>query len=467
MPNSESVDVTTKMLPRIVCILSLTAFTGFAQAEIDCSKFKPTKIQDGEWSAPDHTLRSERFDIYWGDKRSAEPWKDFPKDDPRYFDPREIMKTAEAFWTEAVEKAQVYSGENYVPRDRIRIVIRGTWKTWRGNPTDDKHYAIGGGLTESIDGEERLIGGHIIVSPGRTAMNKYIVTHELTHVLQTYAAWDRHPPKNPGINSWKTFGMSHESHAAFIPIICPIGESRGQRCAGPLLTKHLRPGLPRPYQNWTWMTFICEKEGAPFFCRVFEDHTADAVHPFEVLKRRKKLNAEQFADYWFEHALRNVIGDYKIDNVKKTLDGLKNNSRLTVAMQPVADKPDTYEVPAEFVPQRFGYNHILLDPVDRKDGKSHEITAKIAGGPCEDKSADWRHGFCVITADGTPRYTAPTAAGEKSKLELAADDRQAYLVVMATPGVLRVYEKNEPADEDVFRYPYTVTIDGAKPKSGG
>jgi hypothetical protein len=74
---------------------------------------------------------------YWGDKRSAEPWKDFPKDDPRYFDPREIMKTAEAYWTEAVEKVQVYRGKNYVPRDRLRIVIRSTWKKFNAKQLAD------------------------------------------------------------------------------------------------------------------------------------------------------------------------------------------------------------------------------------------------------------------------------------------------------------------------------------------
>ena len=455
------------MLLRIVWILCLAACAGSARAELDCSKLKPTKIQEGEWSAPDHTLSSDRFDIYWGDARSAEPWKDFPKDDPKYFDPREIMKTAEAYWTQAVEKVQVYRGKNYVPRDRIRIVVKGTWKKWRGKPDDGKYYAIGGGLMEGEGKQERLVGGHIIVSPPRTAMDKGIVTHELTHVMQTYAAWDRHPPKHPGIRCWKTFGMSHESHAAFIPILIPLGEARGQLCTRTLLTKHLRPGLPRPYKNWTWMLFICEKEGAPFFCRVYEDHTADAVHPFEVLKRRKKFNAKELADYWFEHALRNVTGDYKIQNVRKTIESMKKaNTPLTVTMQPVAGKPATFEVPAEFVPQRFGYNHILLDPVDKNDGKSQKITARLSGGPCEDENADWRFGFCVITADGKPRYTGPTAAGRPATVELAADDEHVYLVVMATPGVLRPFEKNEPADEDVLRYPYTVTIRGAHPQPG-
>ena len=37
----------------------------------DCSKLKPTTIQKGEWSSPDNTLRSARFDIFWGDKRSG------------------------------------------------------------------------------------------------------------------------------------------------------------------------------------------------------------------------------------------------------------------------------------------------------------------------------------------------------------------------------------------------------------
>ena len=432
-------------------------------AAIDCSKLKPTKIQKGEWSAPDHTLRSERIDIYWGDKRSAEPWKDFPKDDPRYFDPREIMKTAETYWTQAVEKLQVYRGKNYVPRDRLRIVIRSTWKTWRGKPTDGKHKAIGGGIMEGEGEQQRLIGGHAILSPGRTAMNKYVVMHELTHALQTYAKWDRHPVKNPGVRAWKTFGMSHESHAVFIPML--IGEAKNKVCKKALATKHLRPGLPRPYQNWAWMLFIAEKEGARFFCRVYEDHSADAVHPFELLKRRKKFNAKQLADYWFEHALRNVTGDYKLQNVKKTIDRMKKaNKPLTVTMQPVADKPETFEVPAEFVPQRFGYNHILLNPVERKDGKSHKITVKLNGGPCEDESADWRIGFCVITADGKPRYTAPTAAGCTATVDHAADDESVYLVVMATPGTFRIYEKIDPADEDVLRYPYTVTIRGAQPR---
>ena len=75
----------------IVWVTSALITITSASAELDCSKLKPTMIQEGEWSSPSNTLRSERFDIFWGDKRSSEPWKDVPTDSPSYFDPREIQ----------------------------------------------------------------------------------------------------------------------------------------------------------------------------------------------------------------------------------------------------------------------------------------------------------------------------------------------------------------------------------------
>ena len=73
----------------IVWVTSALITITSASAELDCSKLKPTTIQEGEWSSPSNTLRSERFDIFWGDKRSSEPWKDVPTNSPSYFDPRE------------------------------------------------------------------------------------------------------------------------------------------------------------------------------------------------------------------------------------------------------------------------------------------------------------------------------------------------------------------------------------------
>jgi len=450
--------------PGILLAACALLWAGAAGAGLDCSKLKKKPVQEFLWSAPDHTLSSERFDIYWGDKRSAQPWKDFPANHPQYLDPREILKTAEAFWTKAIDEMQLYRAKHWVPRDRIRIVCKGTWKKWRDKPDDLRHYAIGGGLTEGEGDRHRFVGGHVILGPPRTAMNKGILTHELTHVLQTYAACDRKRPRGPGPHSWKSFGMTHESHASFIPILIPLGEPRRQRCFRTLSTKHLRPGQPRPYQNWTWMLFLCEKEDPTFFCRVYEDHTADGVHPFEVIKHRKKLGAGAFADYWFEHAQRNVTGDYKIPNVRDTIREMRRRKTpLTVGMRPVAGKPKTFEPPAESVPQRFGYNHVLLHPVGRKAGKPHTIRAMLKGGSCTDTSADWRFGFCVIARVDKPRYVGPARAGRQAAVTLAPDDKRVTLVVMATPGALPPFDRHDPADEDVPRYFYTVRIDGARP----
>ena len=451
----------------LACLPAMAAETAAgASGGLDCSKLKPTKIQEGEWSSPGNTLRSERFDIFWGDKRSSEPWKDFPTNSPKYFDPREIMNIAEAFWIKAVDEMQVYRGDHYVPRDRLRIVIKDTWTTWRGKPggNGEGWYAIGGGITVEEDGIKRMPGGHIIITP-RVSRDPYVVTHELTHALQTYAAWDQDPPGPPvDADAWKVFGMTHESHATFIPLLARIGKSTTKLCTATLSTQHLRPGRKRPYQNWTWMQFLCDKENPRFFCRVLQDHRSLGVHPFESIKRRKKFSAKQFADYWFEHAQRNVTGDYSTPNIRLTIERMrKDKNPLTVKMLPVAGERDTFEVPAEFVPQRFAYNHILLRPAGRAEGTSRKIRVTLQGKPNADKSADWRFGFCVITRDDTPRYVGPASDGKRASLELAADDKQVYLVVMATPDNLSPFDSGDPNEEDVPRYPYTVKIQGAVP----
>ena len=450
----------------IVWVTSALITITSASAELDCSKLKPTTIQEGEWSSPSNTLRSERFDIFWGDKRSSEPWKDVPKNSPSYFDPREIMKIAESYWTAAVDDLQVYRADHYVPRDRLRIVIKGTWTTWRGKPgsNGEGFYAIGGGITEEEDGKQSMPGGHTIITP-RLAMDPYVLTHELTHALQTYAAWDRDPPGPPvDTDAWKVFGMTHESHATFIPVLARIGKGQTKLCIATLSTKHLRPGRKRPYQNWTWMQFLCDKENPRFYSRVIQDHRSLGMHPFESVKRKKKFSAKQFADYWFEHAQRNITGDYTTPNIRLTIERMrKDNKPLTVKMLPVAGEPDTFEVPTEFVPQRFAYNHILLHPANRTDGKPHKISVTLRGKPNADESADWRFGFCVITSDDKPRYVGPVSDGKRATVKLAADDKQVYLVVMATPDNLLPFDVGDPKEEDVPRYPYTVKIQGAVP----
>ena len=274
----------------------------------------------------------------------------------------------------AVDELQVYRADHYLPRDRLRIVIKGTWKTWRGKPdsSGEGRYAIGGGITVVEDGKKSMPGGHTIITP-RLAMDPYVLTHELTHALQTYAAWDRDPPGPPvDADAWKVFGMTHESHATFIPVLARIGKGQTKLCTATLSTKHLRPGRKRPYQNWTWMQFLCDKENPRFYSRVIQDHRSLGMHPFESVKRRKKFSAKQFADYWFEHAQRNVTGDYTTPNIRLTIERMRKDKKpLTVKMLPVAGERDTFEVPTEFVPQRFAYNHILLRPAKAALMESH------------------------------------------------------------------------------------------------
>jgi hypothetical protein len=115
------------------------------------------------------------------------------------------------------------------------------------------------------------------------------------------------------------------------------------------------------------------------------------------------------------------------------------------------------------VPQRFAYNHILLRPEGRAEGESHKIRVKLQGKPNEDKSADWRFGFCVISSADKPRYVGPASDGKLATVNLGADDKQVYLVVMATPDHLSPFDSDDPKEEDVPRYPYTVKIQGAVP----
>ena len=298
-------------------------------------------------------------------------------------------------------------------------------------------------------------------------MSEYVVWHELTHVLQAYIKSDRDPASGPPADALKLFGMSHESHACFVPVIASGGRHT-PKCEAPLLTKHLRPGHRRPYQNWLWMLFVHEKgEETGLFSKVWHGYTAHGLHPFEVIKREKKLDAAAFADFWFEHALRNVTGDYKIPNVRNAIAAIergKDRDKLTVRMLPVSGQRGTFTVPAEFVPQRFGYNQVLLQTLAGEEDKPREIQVELKGDPSQDKNADWRFGFCVIDADGKPRYTKPSTPGQTARVNLAADDNRVYLVVMAATGVIEPFSKDDPDDEEIPRYPYAVRIRGATPE---
>jgi hypothetical protein len=313
------------------------------------------------------------------------------------------------------------------------------------------------------------------------------LAHEFTHALQG---------STRSFRDGKYVGWLWESHANWMAHQMP--EYRGEVHCSELLVNfpHLYYGSTRDrYCNWQFLEYLKDKYG---YKRV-NDIWANGLKPdqpgyleedpFSVLMRNNKWTIADLNDEFGEWAMRNAGWDYVDEQGNDqgptyrarygSYDERNGQRPLRVtSLDPIDLSQRRFAVPADWAPQRWGYNLVRLIP----DAGAKKIRVNFRGvvqasaatttlpGFANDPasvpppSSDWRWGIVAITAEGESRLS-PLMGGADGDLDFAleAGDKAVYMVVVGTPSEQQKIQWDQ-AYYSLYRYPWMVQVSGAYPQ---
>ena len=312
--------------------------------------------------------------------------------------------------------------------------------------------------------------------------DSHALAHEFAHCLQF---------STMGLRDSPYVGWSWESNAEWMTHQMFPGQVG---CSDQLLNApHLYYGSTRNrYGNWQFWEYIKDTFGYAaindIWAKAKKPGEAEAAleDPLVVLARNQRWKTSDLNDQFGLWAMHNVTWDYKNGEVLRKnygsyddRTGIRRN-RVAV-LNPLDAKKGRYAIPDYRAPQRYGYNLVRIDP----DGTGHlrTVTVQFRGlvqkepgvaafdpkfenepksipQPC----SDWRWGLVAVDDKGKPRYS-PLQHGASSQcaLELRANEKDVWLVVVATPAEYHriVWDQMYYT---LYRYPWMVEIRGGQPR---
>jgi hypothetical protein len=339
-------------------------------------------------------------------------------------------------------------------------------------------YGLSGGVDDAGN-----IG--MWIGPGGLK-DRFGLAHELTHSLQggtgafrdtPYAGWLWESHAN-----WMTVQLPEfraNTHCSVLSVNYPhlyYGSTRVRYCNWQFL-EHLKNRLSYGAINDMWRR--APKRGTP---------GADVADPIEVLMRNQRWSVAQLNDAFGEWAMHNAHWDYR------NPDGSDQGAIYRAEYGDYAFHPDSplrtttldaldlarrrFAVPADWAPQRWGYNLVPL----HADQGAIEISATFRGvvqsapavtalpGLADEPAtipspdSDWRWGLVAVDADGTSRYTPlQRGADGTATIALRPGDQGLYLVVVGTPSRFHHIRWEQPY-YSIYRYPWMVELQGALPE---
>jgi len=303
------------------------------------------------------------------------------------------------------------------------------------------------------------------VGPGATA-DHWGLAHEFMHGVQSVAG------QLGGCNP-NTCGWLFESHANFMPHQLPEFQNN-VHCSEMLANApHLYLGSTRDrYCNWQWMEYLKDKHCYQAVNDIWTQ-AQNTQDPFMVLKANMGWSQAQLNDFFGEWAMHNIIWDYKNppptsgnnagamfrSNYGAISDTSRAERRLRLTkLDPVDLKNRRFATPADWAPQRWGYNVVRLYP---EQGAS-SVTVMFRG--VTGGNNGWRWG--LVATDGaltTARYS-PVQPGSDGALTFRVNSGESlWLVVTGAPTVHETIVWDQMYNT-VHRYPWMVQIDGAWPE---
>ena len=229
------------------------------------------------------------------------------------------------------------------------------------------------------------------------------------------------------------------------------------------------------YASWAFLQYLTENPdnldgyGSDFIKTMMQQGQKDEYPYLEI----DRLAGADLKDTLGHYAKRLATLDFRMQERylarQNALleNGEWNWGEIYTVLDQTGEKGN-YIVPTERAPQQFGINIIPL----RMTGDTISVTLE---GLTDVEGADWRACISVKQADGTTRYSDLFKANETAEMAVSSSDREAYLVVTATPdtdtliqaGVPWAYSEGEFDENNMpflskNRYPYAVTITGAE-----
>lgn len=172
-----------------------------------------------------------------------------------------------------------------------------------------------------------------------------------------------------------------------------------------------------------------------------------------MFEKIERLSGQPLKEILAGYTRRMVTMDFsRQSHYLKYLDEqIKNGNydKIYSSLEPVGD--GYYKVPDDKVLMQAGYNVIPLN-VDLNSKKLIVDFKSLTN----DSNADFRISMVTKTRSGETRYSSIWNNGENS-MKLQGDETEAYLVVCATPTVMKNYGIFEDGN-NVDKYPYKVKI---------
>jgi hypothetical protein len=207
----------------------------------------------------------------------------------------------------------------------------------------------------------------------------------------------------------------------------------------------------------------------------------------EVLIRNQGWTPAQLNDAFGDWAMHNANWDYTNPDgsdqgavYRREYGGYEphpDRPLRTTTLDALDRSKRRFAVPAEWAPQRWGYNLVRLFP--DKDATQVSVTFRgvIQSAPAvpalpglADEPAtmpmpdsDWRWGLIAVGADGKSRYTAlQRGANGKAGIALKPGDTGLYMVVVGTPSRFHHINWEQPY-YSIYRHPWMAQFEGALP----
>ncbi|AVT35350.1 DUF6055 domain-containing protein [Plantactinospora sp. BB1] len=405
------------------------------------SVYIPARWANGEvpWTSS-RTRESTNFILLWGDRSGTDP-RNAPS--AYRFDPDNILSQLENLYAFYVHTMRFTPETGLLAQHKIIVIVTRTWSTV---PLDA--WATGGSVDNRV--------GVINIAPAAAAPGSWGLAHELAHVFQCYTFLGR-----------AGFGLTHasagtfwEASAEFMAMqVYPTGS------AGDLTrfirTENLAYSSSRHhYGAWMLLQYIKDRDGLAMFNRIWNE-ARNTEHPLEVYRRITGISQAELNRRMGEYAQRNVTWDYS-----NRADFMPFVNRLYpfvtayngVAVEAVNATAGHFRISDALAPSDYGYNKIKLVPAS--DGAL--IRLRLRGHVNSAAQSGWTFGF-VAVRNGTPRYgPLLTSSDGQLSFQTQPGEREVYLVVTGTPGVVHRYAFLDGYPRN-YRYPYQFRLTGATP----
>lgn len=421
-----------------------------AQKQVYIPKIFSTDPALSTWSNS-RSVQSENFVCFWGPVVGEHPEN---YSDPNLrFTPAHVLDTLEKIYDKFIHDIHFCKDDTStnLGKYKIIIVMNETWPA--GGPTG---WAFGGSYDDVI--------GAMWVHPN-SVRDGAVLSHELTHSLQGQNNIDRN--RTGGFRIEPT-GSFWETHANFMRL--------------QMYPQFVKEDMPRwmatrsyhfastrhHYCAFNLLLTIQQQDSLGMVNRLWHESLANE-HALMTYRRLKGWTQNQFNDFIYDYAKRDVIGDYTVlgagDIIRAERKRLKSAEphylwRQYTLLQRVNDSSNRYVSPDLQAPQDYGYNIIPLHPTC-----ANRIVKVKFKGHAEAAGAGWRYGFVAVKADGaTARYSASYSAPEAEvTFAMNADETDLYLVVTGAPVSHTTYVW-EPGFHKIKRFPYEINVQNAVPE---